>query len=69
MHMVNVLTVSSGLPMALKDALLTRAEAVLNDHGASRIWIDPAQPGTTVLAEFPAAPASVVGDLVGGVPA
>lgn len=50
---VHVLTVSSGLPLSLLDALLTRTEAVLHQYGAARVWIDPTGPGTTVLAEFP----------------
>ncbi|MFC7497443.1 MULTISPECIES: hypothetical protein [unclassified Nocardioides] len=66
MHTVHVLTVSSGLPLELLDALLTRTEAILEEHGASRIWIDPAQPETTVMAEFSGTPApSVPQDLAG----
>lgn len=50
---VHVLTVSSNLPMGLLDDLLTSAETLLHKHGASRVWIDAAQPGNAVLAEFP----------------
>ena len=39
--------------MGLVDDLLTRTESVLERHGATRVWIDGTQPGTTVLAEFP----------------
>jgi hypothetical protein len=55
---IHVLTVSSSLPMRLLDELLTRTEAILHDHGAARVWVDPTQPGTTVLAEFPDAATS-----------
>ncbi len=50
---VHVLTVSTGLPVRLLEALLTQTEAVLEDQGATRIWIDSSLPGTTVLAELP----------------
>jgi hypothetical protein len=50
---LHVLTVNAGLPVRLLEALLTRTEAVLEEQGATRIWVDPARPGTTVLAEFP----------------
>lgn len=53
MHEVQILNVSSNLPVALLDDLLTCTESVLQVHGASRVWIDAAQPGTTVVAEFP----------------
>ncbi len=53
MREIHVLTVSSNLPMRLLDELLTRTESVLHEHGASRVWVDPTQPGTSVLAEFP----------------
>lgn len=53
---VHVLTLSSGLSLPLQDALLTRAEAVLHQHGAARVWVDPTAPGTCVLAEFPTLP-------------
>jgi hypothetical protein len=53
---VHVLTVSSSVPMRLLDELLTHAEAVLHEHGASRVWVDPTQPGTSVVAEFPEGP-------------
>ncbi|MVQ51570.1 hypothetical protein GON03_20520 [Nocardioides sp. MAH-18] len=43
------------------DEILTRTETVLQDHGASRIWIDRSQPGLTVLAEFPTAGGTTVG--------
>jgi hypothetical protein len=72
-HTVHVLTVSTGLPIPLQDALLTRTEMTLHEHGASRVWVDPAQPGTTVLAEFPAtatrlAPREATGLAAGGPP-
>jgi hypothetical protein len=50
---VHVLTVSTGLPMRLLEALLTQTEAVLEEQGATRIWVDSSLPGTTVLADFP----------------
>lgn len=57
-HEFQILTLSSSLPMGLMDELLTRTESVLEDHGASRVWIDQSQPGLTVLAEFPATDAT-----------
>jgi hypothetical protein len=44
--------------MGLMDDLLTKTESILLRHGATRIWIDPTQPGTTILAEFPEAAAT-----------
>ncbi|MBA2952408.1 hypothetical protein HZF07_01700 [Nocardioides sp. CGMCC 1.13656] len=61
MHEFQILTLSSSLPMGLMDEILTRTETVLQDHGASRIWIDRSQPGLTVLAEFPTAGGTTVG--------
>jgi len=52
-HKFQILTVSSSLPMALMDDLLTRTESVLEAHGACRVWIDQSRPGLTVVAEFP----------------
>lgn len=59
MPAVHVLTVASGLSLPVLDALLTRTEAVLHQHGAARVWIDPTAPGTRVLAEFPRTPERV----------
>ena len=55
MREIHVLTVSSSLPIGLLDELLTTTEALLHANGAARVWIDPGQPGISVLAEFAAA--------------
>jgi hypothetical protein len=52
---IRVLTVSSGLPLALLDAILTAAETALLAQGASRVWLAVGERPLTVMAEFDAA--------------
>ena len=51
-----VLTIDTNVADRVRSALLDSIETVLSDHGAERIWIDPAQQHSlVVLAEFPEA--------------
>ena len=48
-----VLTVHAASSVPVRLALLDAVEAVLQDHGATRIWIDPSiSHELVVLAEF-----------------
>jgi hypothetical protein len=52
----HIVTVSPGLPVAVFDSLLTAIERALEETGASRVWIDPALPPMSVVAELPTSP-------------
>jgi hypothetical protein len=56
MRTLRVLHLSSDLPPAVLDQILTAAEQALEDHGASRIWTAAEHRGVTVLAEVPSTP-------------
>jgi hypothetical protein len=53
-HTVNVVSLARGLPIAVVDDILTATEEALVRLGATRVWVDPAQPGLAVMAELPA---------------
>ena len=53
---MEVLTISTSVPAAVLDSVLTAVEASLHDAGASQVWIEPASAGLTVMAELPPDP-------------
>jgi hypothetical protein len=52
MQVVHVLTLGAALPAVVHDRVLTGLEDSLLSSGATRIWIEPDQPGLAVVAEF-----------------